>query len=169
MIKIDREIIKAIGKYRNLYSYCRLVRDDEKENELEKINTKIYMYFDKLNSIEYEENTADNYFYSDFYLSHDDIETIISFIGEKIKNEYEGEFYLYSDKEIFYTMFNEKNSKDEIIINLLEQINNPVEYMMFNLFLEPSSLYWCGKIFEIKHNVILSTEKIKLYSYKKQE
>lgn len=66
-------------------------------------------------------------------------------------------------------MFNEKNSKDEIIINLLEQINNPVEYMMFNLFLEPSSLYWCGKIFEIKHNVILSTEKIKLYSYKKQE
>lgn len=68
MIKIDREIIKTIGKYRNLYSYCRLVRDDEKENELEKINTKIYMYFDKLNSIEYEENTADNYFYSHFYL-----------------------------------------------------------------------------------------------------
>ena len=127
---------------------------------------KFYNYFNELNE---DEEIKNNCFYGDFYLTDAEIKGIINIIIDKLNNGYDGDFYLYSDEEVFYTMFNENFKKDALIIDLLERLDNPVNYLLLNLFCEPSNQYWYNKLFEIKYNIMLTTEKLFYNCYTKQE
>ena len=162
MITINKEIVQDIKSYSSLKKYCRLIIDYNKEEEIAELQEKIFNYFKKLNNSDYN----DSYYYNDFYLSNESIETIITVIDEKLRNDYKGNFFLYSDKEIFYTIFNEYSYKDTIIINLLETLDNPINYLLLNIFCEPSSPTWYNNIFEIRYNIALTTEILKYNCYK---
>ena len=164
MITINKNIVKDIKEYFNLYDYCKHFIDYKKEEQLNQLKEKIFNYFNSLN--ENVESSDNGYFYSDFYLSNESIESIINLIDEIIKNDYEGDFYLNSDKEIFYCIFNEYSYKDTIIINLLETLDNPINYLLLNIFCVPSSPTWYNNIFEIRYNIALTTEILKLNCYK---
>ena len=164
MIRINKEIVKDIKEYFNLRDYCRHFTDYQKENELNELKEKIYNYFDSLN--ENAKNDNNNGYYQDFYLSNESINLIINIIDNLLKEGYNDDFYLYSDEECFYTLFNEFSGKDRIIIDLLERLQNPVDYMLLNLFCEPSNRHWNNKLFEIRYNIMLTTEKLEYNCYK---
>ena len=161
MITIKKEIVKDIKEYFNLYDYCKHFVDYKKEEQLNQLKEKIFNYFNSLN-----ENAENDSYYNDFYLSDESVNLIINIIDNLLKEGYNDDFYLYSDEECFYTLFDEFRGKDRIIIDLLERLQNPVDYMLLNLFCEPSSRHWNGKLFEIRYNIILTTEKLEYNCYK---
>ena len=164
MITINKEIVKNIKEYFNLRDYCKHFTDYNKENELNQLKEKIFNYFNELNEI--VKNSDNNNYYQDFYLSDESVNLIINIIDNLVKEEYNDNFYLYSDEECFYTLFDEFRGKDSIIIDLLERLQNPVDYMLLSLFCEPSNRYWNGKLFEIRYNIMLTTEKLEYNCYK---
>lgn len=160
MIKIDKNIISDIEKFFNPFNCCY------RHNGLNQLKEKIYNYFNELNG---NEEINSNCFYNDFYLSNEKIEDLIYLIFSKLNNGYIGDFYLYTDEEIFYTIFNENLKKDALIIDLLERLDNPINYLLLNLFCEPSNEYWYNKLFEVSYNIMLTTEKLFYNCYTKQE
>ena len=166
MITINKEIVKNIKEYFNLRDYCRHFTNYNKENELNQLKEKIFNYFNELNEI--VKNSDNNNYYQDFYLSDKSVNLIINIIDNLVKEEYNDNFYLYSDEECFYTLFDEFRGKDRIIIDLLERLQNPVDYMLLNLFCEPSSRHWNNKLFKVEYNIMLTTEKLEYNCYKKE-
>ena len=166
MITIEKSIVQDIKNYCELKNYCRLFTDYNKEEELNELQEKIFNYFKTFNNIDNFKNKVDRYYYNDFYLSNEGVEQIINIIEEKLNNNYKGDFYLYSDKEIIYSCFNENLKKDALIIDLLENLNEPLEYMYMNLFCVPSSQKWYTNFEMIYYNIAITTKKITLYNYK---
>ena len=83
MITINKNIVKDIKEYFNLYDYCKHFIDYKKEEQLNKLKENINNYFNSLN--ENAENSDNGYYYNDFYLSNESIETIITIVNNKLE------------------------------------------------------------------------------------